>query len=150
MPAYVITTNDCDEWDLPAFDAGGSGDEDAIAVFTGRRAADGYLRDAGWAHDHQVSEVTAVQLLDLIVDAHHEGVSYVTVNPVRQDQRAGEVQPMIVVEQQIADFAEQLTREVMAKGLEAANASSKPLGMPHSPFYKDSNHERLCHREEEL
>ena len=41
-------------------------------------------------------------------------------------QLAGEDQPAIVVEQQLADFAEQLTREVMAKRLEAAMAPSEP------------------------
>jgi hypothetical protein len=133
MPAYVLTKKGRDYWDLPVFYARRSGDEDAIAVFTGRRAAESYLRDAGWDRNHEVSEVTAVELFDLIIGAHQQGVSYVVVNPVRKRQLAGEHQPTIVVEQQIADFAELLTRKVLAKRLEAATAPSEPSPAPHGP-----------------
>jgi hypothetical protein len=58
----------------------------------------------------------------------------VVVDPVRKRQMAGEDLPVIVVEQQIAHFAEQLTREVMAKRLEAARAPGELSPSPRETY----------------
>ena len=127
MSAYVLTKKTCRDLSFPTSHALSIDDEETIAVFTGRGAAEKYLRDVGWARDHEVREVTAVQLFELIVSAHHEGVSYVAVNPDGGRQLASAGQAVIVIEQQIAGFAEQLTREVVAKRLEAATVRGEPL-----------------------
>jgi hypothetical protein len=113
MAAYLIIQKNCDDWDVPVFRAGDGDRNEAIAVFTGRTRAAQYLHDAGLEEDHQVCEVSAIELLEIMVRAHDEGVAYVAVNPTREQQLAGERQPVIVLERQLTGFAETLWHDVV-------------------------------------
>jgi hypothetical protein len=113
MAAYLIVYKDCDDWDLPVFYAGDGDREEAIAVFTGCPRAAKYLRDAGLQEDHEVCEVSAIELFEMMVKAHEEGVGYVAVNPNRKQQLAGRPQPVIALERQLTRFAERLWHDVV-------------------------------------
>jgi hypothetical protein len=120
MPAYVIAKKDDELLDTPVFYAGESGTEEAIAVFTARDVAARYIEDAGWNADHEVGELTAIDLLRWIVKAHDEGTQYLAVNPVHHRQVAGEEQKIIVIEGKLASFAEALTRDILATAFDSA------------------------------
>lgn len=113
MPAYLIANKDCDHWDVPVFSAGEGHRDEAVAVFTGPSRAAKYLRDTGLEEDHEVCEVSAIELFEMMVKAHEEGVAYVAVNPNRQRQLAGRRQPVIVLERQLTRFAERLWHDVV-------------------------------------
>lgn len=113
MAAYMIVQKEGEDWDVPIFHAGGKNRDEAITVFTGRTRAAQYLHDAGLEEDHQVCEVSAIELLEIMVTAHDEGVAYVAVNPNREQQLAGERQPVIVLERQLTRYAERLWHDVV-------------------------------------
>jgi hypothetical protein len=121
MSAYVIAKKQEELLDTPVFYAGDSNAEEAIAVFTSQDAAARYIEEAGWNEDHEVGELTAIDLLRWIVKAHDEGTQYVAVNPVRHRQLTGEKQKTIVIERQLASFAEALTREILFTASDSAN-----------------------------
>lgn len=115
MAAYLIVRKDCDDWDIPVFYAGDGGRDEAIAVFTGRTRAVQYLRDAGLQEDHRVREFSAIELFEMMVKAHQDGVTYVAVNPKPEQQLVGQRQPVIVLERQLARFAERLWHDVVSQ-----------------------------------
>jgi hypothetical protein len=120
MSAYVIAKKEEELLDTPVFYAGESNGEEAIAVFTRRDAAAQYIEDAGWNADHQVGELTAIDLLRWIVKAHDNGTQYLAVNPVYHRQVAEEKQETIVIETKLAGFAEALTRDILATDFDPA------------------------------
>jgi hypothetical protein len=113
MQSYVIaTTGTC--LDTPVFDAGRSDAKEAIGVFTDRKAAADYIDAAGWNSDHQVVELDSLQLLRWIVASYEDGIQFLTVNPDHRGQMADAEQPIIVIEEKLAAFAESLTKGVVA------------------------------------
>lgn len=120
MSAFVIAKMDDELLDTPVFYAGESNAEEAIAVFTARYAAAQFIENAGWNADHEVGELTAIDLLRWIVKAHEEGTHYLTVNPSRNCQVAGRRQRIIVIERKLAEFAEALTRDILATAFDSA------------------------------
>lgn len=112
MAAYLIAKKDCDDWDLPVFYAGDGDRDEAIVVFTGRSRAARYLCDTGLEEDHEVSELSAIELFEMMVKAHEEGIAYVAVNPDRQQQLAGRRQPLIVLERELTRCAQRLWHDV--------------------------------------
>lgn len=123
MPAFVIAKKNEQYLDAPVFHAGPNLDEEAVAVFTRRALAQSYIDDAGW-DDHCVEPLTGVQLLRWMVHAHEDRAQYLTIDLDRRAQLAGEPQRVVVIEEKLAGFAEQLTRDVLAKRMAAVNGSS--------------------------
>jgi hypothetical protein len=120
MSAYVIAKKEEELLDTPVFYAGESNAEEALAVFTRQAAAAQYIEDAGWNADHQVGELTAIDLLRWMVKAHDEGTQYLAINPDRGRQLAGQRQQTIVIEAKLASFAEALTRDILAMAFDPA------------------------------
>lgn len=119
MAAFVISGLNEQYLDTPVFYAGARGEEEAVAVFTHRPAAEAYLEDAGWGEDHRVEELTALELLRWLVHADQEGARYLTVNPDRSTHLAGRPQPVLVIEREVAGYAEQLTEAILRRGGQA-------------------------------
>jgi hypothetical protein len=105
MPAFLITRKNCCDWDLPVFSTGLS---EAIIVFTSAARADRYLHDSHLETEHEVSEVTAVELIDIMLAAHEEGVTYVAVNPEQQRPSSAIQQRLLRMKPMLAEFAAEL------------------------------------------
>lgn len=112
MASYVIAKKGSDLLDTPVFYAGESGNEEALAVFTDLDSAKGYLSAAGWTGDHDVGELTALQLLRWLVKAHDQGIRYLAINPDRSQQTAGDRQHVVAIEEKLTAVAESLSHEV--------------------------------------
>ncbi|HYW80648.1 MAG TPA: hypothetical protein VE890_13785 [Thermoguttaceae bacterium] len=112
MPVYVIAKAGREFLDTPVFHAGPSGSEEAIAVFTDRDSADQYINEAGWS-DHEVGELTSLQLLQWMVKAHGDGTRLLAVNPDRTGQLAGKRQVVVTIEEQLTQIANSLCRDVL-------------------------------------
>jgi hypothetical protein len=115
MAAYLIIQKGCDNWDIPVFHAGDGFRDEAIAVFTSRTRVARYLHNSGLEEDHEVCEVSAIELFEMMVKAHENGIAYVAVNPRREQQLAGERQPVIVLERQLTGFAETLWHDAVMR-----------------------------------
>lgn len=113
MSAYVIAKKGSELLDTPVFRAGPSGGEEAVAVFTDSRRAERYIEQAGWSSGHEVGQLTDVQLLRWAVRIHEDGVQYLAVNPDRERQLANDQLEIIVIEEQLASFAESLTHDIL-------------------------------------
>ena len=122
MPVYVITKHDAELYDMPVFYAGEGGKEEAIAVFTNRNLASQFVGNAGWNGEHVTAELTAIDLLRLMIEAHEEGTQYLAVNPVRREHFEVENQTVIIIEQQMANFAEKLTEAILEQALAVEGA----------------------------
>lgn len=123
MSVFVIAERDTELLDTPVFYAGEGGKEEAIAVFTSRNRVSQFIENAGWNGDQLCTELTAIDLLQLVVEAHKEGTQYLAVNPVRQENFAVEDQPVVIIERLMADFAEDLT-EVVSEQVTMANGAA--------------------------
>lgn len=108
MSVYVIAKKNCEFLDTPVFHAGPSGDEEAVAVFNSRESAQQYIDEAGWS-DHEVGELTPLQLLRWIVKVHEDGTAFLAVNPVRPEQLAGKQQDVITIEAKLSEIADSLS-----------------------------------------
>lgn len=115
MSIYVIAKKDCEFLDTPVFHAGPSGDEEAVAVFNNRVSAQAYLDEAGWS-DHEVGELTPLQLLRWIVKVHEGGTAFLAVNPVRPEQLAGKQQDVIMIEAKLSEMADSLLAALQPSG----------------------------------
>jgi protein phosphatase len=62
-----------------------------------------HVRGAGLQEDHEVCQVSAIELFEMMVKAHEEGVAYAAVNPNRLQQLAGRPQPVVVLETRTVD-----------------------------------------------
>ena len=123
MPAFVIARKNEQYLDAPVFHAGPNLDEEAVAVFTKRSLAQAYIDEAGWADDHSVESLTAMQLLRWMIHAHEDRAQYLTIDLDRTAQLAGEPQRVLAIEEKLADFAEQLTRAVLARRMASVPTS---------------------------
>jgi hypothetical protein len=124
VATYVIAKKNRGEWDLPVFHAGERGDDEAIAAFTGAGRAADYLRAAQMQDDHDVHEVTAIELFEIMVEAHEEEIRYLAVNPDRASHSFGKKQPVIVLKEQLHRFADLLVRDIHIGGLRFQDADS--------------------------
>jgi len=104
--------------DTPVFRAGESGDEEAVAVFTGRDQAQQYLDRAGWNETDEIGELSPDDLLRWLVEAEREGVQYAVVNPNRDRHLAGDQQAVLFLDVLGEESADSLHRQVaeFAKG----------------------------------
>jgi hypothetical protein len=113
MAVFLLAKQNEEFLDTPVFQAGDSGQEDAVAVFTNRNLAQQYLDEADWKQDHEIGELDELQLLRWVVKAYEDGTHYLVINPDYQRQMAGSMQRVLIIEEQLAQFAESLTRELL-------------------------------------
>jgi len=111
MSLCVIAKKNREFLDTPVFHAGPSGNEEAIAVFSNRESAQQYIDEAGWS-DHEVGELTPLQLLRWMVKAHEDGTAFLAVNPNRPGQLASKPQVVITIEAKLSEIANSLSADV--------------------------------------
>jgi hypothetical protein len=109
---YVIAKKGRDFLDTPVFQAGETGEEETVALFTSRERAQQYLDRAGWEQTDAVGELSPGDLLEWLTDADREGVRYVTVNPDRDGHLAGDPQPVLSLDAVGEESADSLVRQV--------------------------------------
>jgi len=115
---YVIVKKGTDLLDTPVFRAGESGDEEAVAVFTGRDQAHRYLDHAAWNETDEIGELSPDNLLRWLVEAEREGVHYAVVNPDRDQHLAGDPQAVLSLDSLGEESADTLHQQVaeLARG----------------------------------
>ena len=111
MGAFVITRKHSEFLDTPTHRAGPDDKDEAIVVFTTRRAAEKYVEDAGWATEYEVGELRSIQLLRWVLIAFEQGTDMVVVNPSRKRHLAGEPQSVVFLNEPLDTFAELLRSE---------------------------------------
>jgi hypothetical protein len=109
---FVIVKKGSDFLDTPVFHAGESGDEEAVALFTGRRQAQQYLDRAGWGEADEIGGLSPGDLLRWLVESEREGIRYVTVNPDRERHLAGDPQAVLSIDALGEESADSLFRRV--------------------------------------
>jgi hypothetical protein len=115
MSLYVIAkANEEDVLDTVIFYAGEEGDQEAVAVFTAEAAAQKYLEEADWDEPHEPFPLEPLALLQWLQQAYGQGVRYVTVNPQREAQDAGQPQTVLSVEEQLHRCGESLAETIAA------------------------------------
>lgn len=115
MSHCVIAKKNREFLDTPVFHAGPSGNEEAIAVFSNRESAQQYIDEAGWS-DHEVGELTPLQLLRWMVKAHEDGTAFLAVNPDRPGQLASKPQDVITIEAKLSEIANSLSAALQPTG----------------------------------
>lgn len=115
---FVIAKRGTEMLDTPVFRAGESGDEEAVALFTGREQAQKYLDDAGWSSADEVGELSADDLLRWLMEAGRDGVRHAAVNPDRDGHLTGHTQAVLLIDSLNEESAESLLRRVteLARG----------------------------------
>lgn len=83
-------------------------------IFTEHRAAERYRDRLGT--DLEVARLNAMQLLQWMVRVYEQGTHYLLVNPRTASPDGETSQTRLAIEQQLARFAELLTRDVVACG----------------------------------
>ena len=104
MSAYIIAKKNCEILDTPVFHVGPSGKEDAVAVFSNRESAQQYIDEADWT-DHEVRELTSLQLLRWMAKAREDGRALLAVNPDRPGEVASKLQDLITIEGKMSEIA---------------------------------------------
>lgn len=89
MPAYVITRSNVEALDTIVFSAGPNENEEAVAVFTGPRLAEEYLKLAGWQAEYTVATVEPIPFIRWLLALHDDGVQHLVIDPDHADQQAG-------------------------------------------------------------
>lgn len=123
MPSFVIASKRSEMIESPVFYAGEDGTEEAVLVFTDRRRAEKYVEAAGWSTDYEVRDLSSVELLQWIMHAYQQGTQYVSINPKRSTHTSGDPQSVIVIEEHLARYAEQLTDAVLDTAFSASSST---------------------------
>ncbi len=115
---FVIVKKVMGLLDTPVFRAGESGEQEAVAVFTGRDQAQQYLDQAAWNETDEINELSPDDLLRWLVEAEREGVHYAVVNPDRDRHLAGDPQAVLSLDELGVESAESLHHQVaeLARG----------------------------------
>lgn len=113
MSVFVIAKKNTEFLDTPVFHAGQSGDQEAVAVFTTREAADQYIEDAGWSEDNEVGELEPIQLFRWLASANEQGTEMVVVNPDREEHLGGTQQRVVLLKERFDSLADDLHSEIM-------------------------------------
>jgi len=109
---FVIAKKGMDFLETPIFQAGESGEEEAVALFTNRQQAEQYLDRAGWGETDEIGELSPSEVLRWLVEAEQDGVRNVTVNPDWDSHCAGDPQSVLPLAD-LGEDADRLLREVM-------------------------------------
>jgi len=110
---FAIVKKGADFLYTPVFRAGESGDEEAVAVFTGRDQAQHYLDQAAWTETDEIGELSPDDLYRWLVEAEREGVHYAAINPDRERHLAGDPQTVLSLDTMGDESADRLFQEVM-------------------------------------
>lgn len=115
---FVIVKKGTDLLDTPVFRVGESGDQETVAVFTGRDPAQRYLDQAAWNETDEIGELSRDDLLRWLVEAEREGVHYAVVNPIRDRHLAGDLQAVLSLDAIGEESAESVHQQVaeLARG----------------------------------
>lgn len=125
MSTYVIAEKtQSDPAETRTFASADRGASTIPAIFTDARAANRFRRHL--RGDYEVTRLSALQLLRWMVRVHEQGVHYLAVNPQSGTVEPEDVHSRLAIEQQLAHFAELLTRDVVAC---AVSASQDPPAM---------------------
>jgi hypothetical protein len=112
MSAFLITKKSSNDWDLPIFEAG---EAEAIAVFTTAVRASQYLRENRLDQDHEVSEATAIELIEVMLAAQESGVVYMAINPDELRQRASTSWGPLTIDATLSRFAADFAQAALRK-----------------------------------
>lgn len=112
MAMYVLSKRGGEFLETPVYRAGENGQEEAVGVFTDRARAEQYLQDAGWQDSDEVAELSDLQVLRWMLQAHQEGAEYLVVNPNREAQMEGTEQPVIQLGEQLESAAASLRQRI--------------------------------------
>ncbi len=107
---YVIAKKGRDFLDTPVFQAGETGEEETVALFTTRERAQQYLDRAGWEQTDEVGELSPGDVFEWLTEAGRDGVRYVTVNLDRDRHLAGAPQPVLSLDVLGEESADSLVR----------------------------------------
>ena len=99
----------------PVFADGGTGNREAIAVFSNREHAVLYLQVARW-DDYKLESLSPRQLAGLLQGIRGQGVQHAMVNPNRREQERGVEQPLLHLERTPDMSGENLYEEVQDIG----------------------------------
>lgn len=112
---FVLARRDADGIETPVWADGGSGNQEAIAVFTAREMAVLYLQVAHW-DDYRLADLAPRKLADCLLSARKEGINHAMVNPNRRDQVRGIEQPLLHLERIADRTGENFYDEIMTLG----------------------------------
>ena len=112
MSTYVIAEKHRSDPEAQAFRLADVGASTVPAIFTDARSANRYR--SRLRGDYEVTRLSAMQLLRWMVRVHEQGVHYLAVNPQSGTAEPEDVRSRLAIEQQLAHFAELLTRDVVA------------------------------------
>lgn len=111
MSTYVIANKQRDR--EPGIVSGSELPVSAIpAIFTDPKSAERYCGRLG--DDFEITRLDAMQLLRWMIRIYEHGTHYLMVNPRTASPSDQEAQRQLAIEQQLARFAELLTRDVVA------------------------------------
>ena len=113
MSVHVIAKKNREFLNTPAFHAGPSGNEEAVAVFSNRESAQQESDEAGCS-DHEVGELTPPQLLRWMVKSHEDGAAFLAVNPNWPGQLASKPPDAITIEAELSKIAKSLSALLQA------------------------------------
>ena len=112
MPAYVVSTEDrSSAADMPVvYPVEG---KRLVAMFTRRGQAEQFA--AGYGDECRIASLSAIQLLRWLTRASEEDAMLLTIDPEQPGEIPADSQAVIVIEEQLAELAEILTRDVTAR-----------------------------------
>jgi hypothetical protein len=110
---FVITKLGSNQLDTLVFQAGESGHDEAVALFTEQQLAQQYIEQAGWGESEQISEVSPDIALEWLQQSHREGIQYVTVNCKRKCHLAGDPQPVLLLDSINEESTDSFMQELM-------------------------------------
>ena len=115
MSTFLITKKESGDWNLPVFCLGPRSSGDAIAVFTSRLRASHFLKANRLEQNHQLDEIAACELIDVIFAAFENNVDYICINP-KQRNDAASPSRLLPVRAELAKFARELSRRILDRG----------------------------------
>ena len=96
---YLLANKDTEMLETTVFN---SEEGDAVAVFTDRKCAEAYIKDAGWADEMVVAELEAIPFIEWLILCFKDGVKLMAVDPRRQEQENGMRVSTLDIEAQLA------------------------------------------------
>jgi hypothetical protein len=110
MSCFVISAADTDLVQSDVFSAGPDGAQEAVAAFTDRSLAESYLDASDDVDEGTVVEISDVEFVGWLVDALRDGVDYVAVNPIHEDQLRGRRIETIDIQAQLESAGAKILR----------------------------------------
>ena len=83
---YLLADKKTEDLETTVFN---SEEGDAVVVFTDRKHAQTYIRDAGWEDSIAIAELNEIQFIEWLIHCHNDGVKLMATNPRRKEQESG-------------------------------------------------------------